>query len=79
MPTQRRDGHWLIVEDERTRITVNDKFCKGCVICVEFCPKDVLEMQGTKPRVKDLASCTRCDLCEARCPDFAIWVEKLDT
>ncbi|HWR28989.1 MAG TPA: 4Fe-4S binding protein, partial [Negativicutes bacterium] len=24
-------------------VTINEKFCKGCGICVAFCPKQVLE------------------------------------
>ncbi|MBI5826667.1 MAG: tungsten formylmethanofuran dehydrogenase [Deltaproteobacteria bacterium] len=46
----------------------------GCSICVDFCPTNVLEMRGTVVAVKDLAACTRCQLCDLRCPDFAIQV-----
>jgi len=28
-----------------------------------------------KPEVVDLEACTRCQLCDLRCPDFAITVE----
>jgi len=55
-------------------IVINEKFCKGCSICVDFCPTNVLEMKGSVVAVRDLAACTRCQLCDLRCPDFAIQV-----
>ncbi len=55
--------------------------CKGCGFCVEYCPKDVLEMAEDynakgyhAPRVKDEDACVSCGLCEMLCPDFAIFV-----
>jgi len=56
-------------------ITVNIEWCKGCEICVAFCPKDVLEMEGGKVKVARPDDCNKCMLCELRCPDFAITVE----
>ena len=56
------------------RIVVNEKLCQGCSICVDFCPTDVLEMKGAIAAVKNLEACTRCQLCDLRCPDFAIQV-----
>ncbi len=56
-------------------ITVNVGWCKGCEICVAFCPKNVLEMEGGKVKVARPEDCNRCMLCELRCPDFAITVE----
>ena len=57
-------------------IEINKEWCKGCAICVEFCPHDVLGMNGAYAEVVDLEKCTVCGLCEIRCPDFAITVEK---
>jgi len=57
-------------------IKINARLCKGCEICVEFCPKKVLELDKGVAVVKDLEACTACMLCEIRCPDFAITVEK---
>lgn len=61
------------------KILVDKRLCKGCGICVEFCPRKALEMsnemdeRGIKtpqaPREKD---CSLCGLCELYCPDFAI-------
>ncbi|MBI5524972.1 MAG: 4Fe-4S binding protein [Deltaproteobacteria bacterium] len=68
--------HIVICEDAKTRITINRKWCKGCEICVEFCPQKTLLMEGDKAVVRDIASCNRCMLCELRCPDFAIEVSE---
>ncbi len=50
--------------------------CKGCGICVAFCPKKVLELNEIEKvqavREKD---CIKCRQCEMRCPDFAIFVK----
>lgn len=61
-------------EKKLPNIVVHEKMCKGCSICVDFCPTNVLEIQGSIVAVKNLAACTRCQLCEIRCPDFAIQV-----
>jgi 2-oxoglutarate ferredoxin oxidoreductase subunit delta len=62
-------------------IEIVDEWCKGCDVCVAFCPQDVLEVRDGKVVVKDLESCTACGICEMLCPDFAIRVvkEKLQT
>jgi len=53
------------------------KWCKGCGICVEFCPKNVLKIaEDGKVIVDKQEDCTSCTLCELRCPDFAILVER---
>jgi 2-oxoglutarate ferredoxin oxidoreductase subunit delta len=56
------------------RIAINNRFCKGCNICVAFCPTKVLAMKGGKAVVINLEACTNCMMCELRCPDFAIAV-----
>ena len=56
-------------------VQINRDWCKGCGICVAFCPKDVLELdEHEKAVVKRLEDCNACGLCELRCPDMAIEV-----
>lgn len=51
--------------------------CKGCGICVAFCPKKVLTVnQLEKVEVVSEEECVLCRQCEMRCPDFAIFVHK---
>lgn len=58
-------------------LTVNQKFCKGCGICIAFCPKKVLTLDEMgKVHVKYPDKCIACGLCQLRCPDFAIEVTK---
>lgn len=57
------------------KLVINKEWCKGCGICVHFCPTQVLELNGrdkaVAPRPED---CICCKLCELRCPDLAIEV-----
>ncbi len=62
-------------------IIIDREFCKGCGLCIEVCPRDVLALskergtagflvpEGVKPE-----ACTKCMMCELICPDFAIVV-----
>ena len=52
-------------------------WCKGCGICIAFCPKKVLEMDAEDKAVTVRPEkCICCCLCELRCPDLAIEVIK---
>jgi len=54
-------------------IEIYNSWCKRCGICVAFCPAGVLDQdESGAPYVKDPERCTGCQLCELRCPDFAI-------
>jgi len=58
-------------------ISIIKEFCKGCGICVEFCPKDVLALGNDfKVTCVNIDACNGDKLCELRCPDFAIFVNK---
>ena len=63
----------------RARIEIDTQRCKGCGLCVVFCPLGNLEVvdepndAGHYPvRVKDEAACTGCAICAVMCPDVAI-------
>ncbi len=54
-------------------LLLRPEWCKGCNICVEFCPTHVLALDADmKVVIVDDEACTECGLCEMRCPDFAI-------
>ncbi|WP_073256006.1 4Fe-4S dicluster domain-containing protein [Caldanaerovirga acetigignens] len=61
------------------RITIDERACKKCGICIAFCPKKVFSSDNDKPVVANPEACIRCMLCELRCPDFAIVVEGEDS
>ncbi|MCF6459727.1 ferredoxin [Clostridium sp. Cult3] len=56
------------------KLYVEKELCKGCGICVAFCPKDVLSLEKGKVTIKDLDACIQCGQCELRCPDYAIYL-----
>lgn len=59
----------------QTEITIYPDWCKGCGICVEFCPASVLALgKDGKARVVKPEECINCGFCERHCPDFAIVV-----
>jgi 2-oxoglutarate ferredoxin oxidoreductase subunit delta len=55
---------------------VRERYCKGCGICVAFCPRKVLALKSGKVCVEHPELCIGCRMCELRCPDFAIEVEE---
>lgn len=60
-----------------SEITVKLPRCKGCGICVAFCPKKVLAIDElSKVNVVNKEACIGCGQCELRCPDYAIFVDK---
>lgn len=61
---------------KKPRLEIIEPYCKGCSICVEFCPTNVLEMDGFLAKVVRPEACIACMQCELRCPDFAIKVHK---
>ena len=54
-------------------IVINRSWCKGCGICVHFCPKKVLALDDKEKAIAERPEdCNCCILCEYRCPDLAI-------
>ncbi len=67
------------------RVWIEERYCKGCLICVDVCPTKALKASqeiNSKgyilPREDDMERCKACGLCELMCPDFAIAIERPD-
>ena len=67
-----------------TTIRIEAEFCKGCGLCVYYCPRDVLELSNEANAkgyevvcVRQSEQCVGCKLCEVNCPDMAIQVESV--
>lgn len=63
------------------KITINRKRCKGCRLCIIFCPKKnialdkALNESGVSPAVIITEeNCTGCGICFLMCPDCCIEV-----
>lgn len=64
------------------RVVIDVERCKGCELCREACPQDVLQLadefnsKGYRPVIfVDLShDCTGCALCAVMCPDACITV-----
>ncbi len=56
------------------RIEISEAACRGCRICVDVCPTEVLECEGDPPtaRVRELEDCIACLSCAYECPSKAI-------
>ena len=70
------------------RIEIDGERCKGCLFCIELCPKksihlsDELNLKGYFVAAFDGAGgggngCNGCGICALMCPEVAIEVERL--
>ncbi|MGB9844425.1 ferredoxin family protein [Methanothermobacter tenebrarum] len=64
-------------------IHINPELCKGCNICIEFCPEkvykesDTLNKRGVYVPVPEHEDkCKKCKICILLCPDQAIAVDE---
>lgn len=60
----------------QTRVVTYPDWCKGCGLCVAFCPGHVFELSPLgKVVVANEGECINCGFCELHCPDFAIKIQ----
>lgn len=64
----------MFLSRNNINLKIKPELCKGCGICVAFCPKQVLAMENEKVVAVDIEKCIKCGLCELRCPDYAIYL-----
>ena len=63
-------------------VVIDEDRCKGCGLCVAFCPQQVLRLaegrfntKGYTPvEVANPAACTGCAMCALVCPDVVFTV-----
>lgn len=65
------------------KVTIDKNRCKGCGLCPNTCPKQVLAMSKEindkgyfYSQVVDQAACIGCRFCTFMCPDVAITIEQ---
>ena len=66
------------------KLTFREDICKGCGLCVNACPKNLLCLSNTRLNQKgytpveltDPDECIACASCAMMCPDCVITVEK---
>ncbi|WP_235848937.1 MULTISPECIES: 4Fe-4S dicluster domain-containing protein [Bacillaceae] len=63
------------------RVVFNEDYCKGCNLCVAFCPQAIIHLanrlnqKGYRPaEVIEQEKCTSCAACARMCPDTVITV-----
>ena len=66
-----------------TKVVFDEEKCKGCELCVQFCPRKVIVMadrinaKGYHPAVlAEEENCISCWICARMCPDAVIEVFK---
>ena len=80
VPSQPQNVALPAKKGPRGEVLIYATWCKGCSLCVEFCPTKVLAMDEDEdhPRIVAPEKCNACHFCDTHCPDLAIVVRKLD-
>jgi 2-oxoglutarate ferredoxin oxidoreductase subunit delta len=69
----------------RGTVVIDVDACKGCELCIDACPPNVLTMTTTKRNAEGYLypelhqGCIACGLCSQICPDFVFQVWRYDT
>lgn len=81
MGTERRiasQGQGMAEQKKSYFHVIREKYCKGCGVCVAYCPKHLLILKNGKVFPEKPEICIGCRMCEFRCPDYAIEVKPLE-
>lgn len=67
-------------------IEVKELYCKGCELCINACPQEVLQLdmehltsKGYHPVQLYRSGCTGCAICAIVCPEAALTVYREST
>lgn len=71
---------------KKYEVKVDTEQCDGCKICIEFCPKNLLETREDKCNSRMLhyvfiietEDCVGCGQCERLCPTASIFIIETD-
>lgn len=66
------------------KVTFDEALCKGCELCVDACPKNIIALDKIKINQKgynpagvvNVEECIGCTNCALMCPDQVITVER---
>jgi 2-oxoglutarate ferredoxin oxidoreductase subunit delta len=65
-------------------VVIDVEACKGCDLCIDACPRDVLVMTTHEVNTRGyrypqlLSGCIACKACAQVCPDFVFQVYRYD-
>ena len=67
-------------------VKINSENCDGCELCVEFCPREILEIDKDSfnsrmfhpVKIIDPDGCLGCGQCERICPSVSIFIIEND-
>jgi len=79
IPRKHSDKFWM--GKMKGKINISREFCKGCELCMAFCPPKIISLSeelnssGYLTAVcTDSEECTGCAVCATVCPEAAIEV-----
>lgn len=64
------------------KLYVDTKKCKGCLICVNVCPREaiyysgMINEKGYKMIAVDETKCIKCGSCYRMCPDYVFEIKE---
>ena len=59
------------------KLTIARETCKGCGLCADVCPKQLLALSRYHPiEITEQDKCIGCAFCARMCPDAVITVER---